>query len=118
MKCDLLEARFVDILGRVKAMAIPLTRPSDDLHMIAQDPAVAKGVSADGSSVQGYMQIQDSDLHLAPDPTTVFRLPYDPRRAAAYCDVYPKGARGRLTPIEPLWDPVGGGSSRAVRPVD
>ncbi len=93
VKCDLLEARFVDILGRVKAMAIPLTRPSDDLQAIAQDPAVARGVSADGSSVQGYMQIQDSDLHLAPDPTTVFRLPYDPRRAAAYCDVYPKGAR-------------------------
>ena len=27
------------------------------------------------------------------DPTTVVRLPYDRRRAAAYCDVFPKGAR-------------------------
>jgi len=93
VKCDLLEARFVDLLGRVKAMAIPLSRPSAEVAEVARDPAVAKGVSADGSSVAGYMDIQDSDLHLDPDPTTVFRLPYDPRRAAAYCNVYPKGAR-------------------------
>ena len=92
-KCDLLEARFVDILGRVKAMVIPLACPSGDLAEIARDPAVAKGATADGSSVAGYMQIQDSDLLLVPDPTTLCRLPYDRRRAAAYCDVYPKGAR-------------------------
>ena len=70
--CELLEARFVDILGRVKAMAIPLDKPTTDLAQVAADPAVARGVSADGSSVAGYAQIEDSDLHLAPDASTVF----------------------------------------------
>jgi len=89
--CELLEARFVDIFGHVKAMAIPLERPSADLAEVANDPAVVRGISVDGSSVAGYMDVEDSDLRLAPDASTIFRLPYDTRRAAAYCDVYGRG---------------------------
>jgi glutamine synthetase len=88
---ELLEARFVDLFGRVKAMAIPLKQPSPDLQQVANDPAVRRGISVDGSSVAGYMQIENSDLHLSPDTSTIFRLPYDPKRAAAYCDVYERG---------------------------
>jgi glutamine synthetase len=84
---ELLEARFADMLGRVKAMAIPLSRPTASLEEVAGDAAVRQGINVDGSSVTGYAQVENSDLHLAPDPSTIHRLPYDPRRAAAYCDV-------------------------------
>jgi len=99
--CELLEARFVDILGRVKAMAIPLERPSCDLKQVANDPAVVRGVSVDGSSVAGYMQVENSDLRLAPDASTIFRLPYDSRRAAAYCDVCSRGESGAPVEADP-----------------
>jgi glutamine synthetase len=39
------------------------------------------------------MQVENSDLHLAPDASTIFRLPYDAQRAAAYCDVTPREDR-------------------------
>lgn len=99
--CELLEARFVDLFGRVKAMAIPLDRPSADLDEVADDPAVKRGIHVDGSSVAGYMAIEDSDLRLAPDKTTVFRLPYDSRRAAAYCDVYSRGDNSAPVDADP-----------------
>ncbi len=101
LNCELLEARFVDLLGRVKAMAIPLDRPSCDLQEVAKDPAVGRGISVDGSSVAGYMQVENSDLRLAPDASTIFRLPYDTRRAAAYCDVYSRGDKGAPMEADP-----------------
>jgi glutamine synthetase len=96
--CELVEARFVDLFGRVKAMVIPLKHASAELHEIAGDAAVAEGVSVDGSSIEGYATIEDSDMHLAPDRDTVCRLPYDPARAAAYCDLYQRGPKGELAP--------------------
>ena len=96
--CELVEARFVDLSGRVKAMVIPLRRPSADVQEIAGDAAVAAGVSVDGSSIEGYATIENSDMHLAPDRDTVCRLPYHPTRAAAYCDLYQRGPTGELTP--------------------
>jgi len=97
--CELLEARFVDIFGKVKAMVIPLKQPSADLQQIASDPAVVAGIGVDGSSIEGYTGIENSDMHLAPDGETVFSLPYDPARAAAYCDLYQRGPRGEHTPF-------------------
>jgi len=96
--CQLVEARFVDLSGRVKAMVIPLKHASADVQEIAGDAAVAEGVSVDGSSIQGYATIENSDMHLTPDPDTICRLPYNPTRAAAYCDVYQRGPTGELTP--------------------
>jgi len=98
VQCELVEARFVDLLGRMKAMVIPLKHPSAELHEIAGDAAVAEGVSVDGSSIEGYMTIENSDMHLAPDRDTIFRLPYDPARAAAYCDLYQRGPEGEQAP--------------------
>ncbi len=103
--CELLEARFVDLLGRVKAIAIPLKQPSSDPAAIAADPAVRAGISTDGSSIAGYARVENSDLHLSPDPQTVFLLPYHPGRAAAFCDVRERGPAGENAPF-PL-DPRG-----------
>jgi len=96
--CELVEARFVDLSGRVKAMVIPLRRPSAELHEIAGDAAVAEGVSVDGSSIEGYAAVENSDMHLAPDRDTIFRLPYNPARAAAYCNLHQRGPKGELIP--------------------
>jgi glutamine synthetase len=98
--CELVEARFVDLGGRVKAMTIPLQHPSGDVAEIARDAAVAEGVSVDGSSIAGYARIENSDMHLAPDKETILRLPYDPRRAAVYCDLYQRGPGGEHTPFD------------------
>jgi glutamine synthetase len=103
--CELLEARFVDLVGRAKAIAIPLKQPSADPARIATDPAVLAGISVDGSSITGYAHVENSDLHLSPDPQTVFLLPYHPGRAAAFCDVRQRGVAGEHTPF-PL-DPRG-----------
>ncbi len=50
--CEMVEARFTDLPGRVKAMAIPLSAPADDPARIAQDPAVAAGIGVDGSRTE------------------------------------------------------------------
>jgi len=98
VQCELVEMRFVDLTGRVKAMVIPLKHPAAELHEIAGDPALAQGISVDGSSIEGYAAIENSDMHLAPDRNTLFRLPYNPTRAAAYCDLYQRGPEGELRP--------------------
>lgn len=97
--CEMVEARFTDLPGRVKAMAIPLSAPADDPARIAQDPAVAAGIGVDGSSVTGYARVENSDLHLAPDPQTVFLLPYHPGRAAVHCDLEVRGPNGEYAPF-------------------
>jgi len=97
--CEIVEARFVDLLGRVKAMAMPLKSPSADPREIAADPAVAAGISVDGSSITGYAQVENSDLHLAPDPETVFLLPYHPGRAAVHCDLRQRGVKREYSPF-------------------
>ncbi|HOP09731.1 MAG TPA: glutamine synthetase, partial [Candidatus Methanofastidiosa archaeon] len=50
--------QFVDINGTVKAMAVP----SHLLEGIIDD-----GIMFDGSSVEGYTRIQESDMMLRPD---------------------------------------------------
>ncbi len=99
LRCEMVEARFTDLLGRVKAMALPLSAPSDDPARIAEDPAVAAGITVDGSSVAGYASVENSDVHVAPDPKTVFLLPYHPGRAAVHCDLEVRGPGGEYAPF-------------------
>jgi len=74
--------QFVDINGTVKAMAVP----SHLLEGIMDD-----GIMFDGSSVEGYTRIQESDMMLRPDLSTFSIFPWSdgPARAARIiCDVY------------------------------
>lgn len=77
--------QFVDIHGTPKNMAVPLTK-ADQIEDIIKD-----GLLFDGSSVEGFADINDSDLILKPDPETFSTLPWRPDEKGVcrfICDVY------------------------------
>ncbi len=53
--------------------------------------ALEDGVWFDGSSVEGFARVQESDMRLVLDPETYAVLPWSPdeyRRARVFCDIY------------------------------
>jgi glutamine synthetase len=89
--------QFTDVTGSVKSVDSPV----DQL-----EGALDYGVWFDGSSVEGFARIQESDMHLIIDPDTYAVLPWSPpdmRRARLICDIYqeddtpfPGDPRGQL----------------------
>ncbi|UCH60064.1 MAG: glutamine synthetase, partial [Anaerolineales bacterium] len=74
--------QFTDVTGVVKSVDIPAHRLGD---------AMDDGVWFDGSSVEGFARIQESDMRLVLDPDTYAVLPWSPqdfRRARVFCDIY------------------------------
>ncbi|MFH1549123.1 MAG: type I glutamate--ammonia ligase [Planctomycetota bacterium] len=74
----LVELQFVDIFGAVKSTTIPIERLEETL---------AYGQAFDGSSIEGFARIQESDLVLRLDPATYAVLPWRPRSAGAECRI-------------------------------
>jgi len=92
--------QFTDVTGAVKSVDFPVERlPS----------ALEDGVWFDGSSVEGFARIQESDMRLVIDPETYAVLPWSPaelRRARVFCDIFqpdgipfPGDPRGTLKQI-------------------
>ncbi len=80
-----LRCQFADIHGLPKNVAVTLKKP-DDVEDIIED-----GVLFDGSSIAGFVGINDSDLALKPDISTFSTLPWRPDEQGAcrfICDVY------------------------------
>ena len=76
---DFLRLQFTDILGTVKNVAIPASQA---------EKAFTEGIYFDGSSIEGFVRIQESDMRLKPDPETFAVLPWrDGRSARLMCDV-------------------------------
>ncbi len=74
--------QFTDIFGVQKNVAIP----SDQL-----EKALEGEMMFDGSSIEGFVRIEESDMYLRPDPTTFTLFPWRPREGAVarlICDVY------------------------------
>ncbi len=72
---------FADILGNVKGIAITVEELED---------ALVRGVTFDGSSIQGFARDTEWDMVLLPDPTTFRILPWRPRQNAVarmFCDI-------------------------------
>jgi glutamine synthetase len=72
---------FTDILGNLKGFAITV----DDL-----EDAIERGVGFDGSAIEGFARIDESDMRAFPDPTTFALLPWRPRQNAVarmFCDI-------------------------------
>ena len=72
---------FTDILGSLKGIAITVEELED---------ALTRGVGFDGSSIQGFARVDESDMVALPDPTTFRILPWRPRQNAVarmFCDV-------------------------------
>ena len=72
---------FCDIFGNQKNVS---------LFASELPRAFAEGVSFDGSSIAGFMNVEESDLVLWPDPDTATVLPWRPtegRVIRMYCDI-------------------------------
>jgi len=73
---------FCDILGNLKGFAITVEELED---------ALDQGVGFDGSAIEGFVRIYESDMVARPDPTTFRILPWRPRQnsvARMFCDIY------------------------------
>jgi glutamine synthetase len=76
---EFLRLQFTDILGTVKNVAVPASQA---------EKAFTEGIYFDGSSIEGFVRIQESDMRLKPDPTTFAVLPWrDGASARLICDV-------------------------------
>jgi glutamine synthetase len=77
---------FTDILGLLKSFAITV----EEL-----EGALEEGMGFDGSSIEGFARIDESDMVALPDPSTFQLLPWRPRehRAVArmFCDILRPG---------------------------
>ena len=72
---------FTDVLGFLKSFTIT----SQEL-----EGALAEGMGFDGSSIEGFSRIQESDMIAMPDPATFQVIPWKPEAPVArmFCDVF------------------------------
>jgi glutamine synthetase len=72
---------FTDILGQLKSFAITQRE---------LEGAFDEGMGFDGSSIQGFARIDESDMLAKPDPTTFQIVPWRPKEHAVarmFCDI-------------------------------
>jgi glutamine synthetase len=77
-----LSLQFSDVTGAVKSVDMPIRHLED---------ALKDGVWFDGSSVEGFARIQESDMRLILDPDTYAVLPWsaaESKRARVFCDIF------------------------------
>ncbi|MBP1927629.1 glutamine synthetase [Methanolinea mesophila] len=80
-----LRLQFTDIQGQPKNVAIPVEQA---------EKALTEGIWFDGSSIEGFARIEESDMLLKPDLNTYAILPWRPadaRVARFICDIYTYG---------------------------
>jgi glutamine synthetase len=73
---------FTDIVGKLKSFAITV----EEL-----EKAFDEGMGFDGSSIEGFARIDESDMLAIPDPSTFQLVPWRPREqgvARMFCDIY------------------------------
>lgn len=74
--------QFTDVLGTLKNVAITVSQ----LPKVLED-----GMMFDGSSIEGFVRIEESDMYLKPDLDTFVIFPWRPQKgkvARFICDVY------------------------------
>ena len=74
---------FTDVLGTLKSVAIA---PAE------LEQAFAEGIGFDGSAIEGFTRVQESDMLAKPDPATFQVLPWRdtedaPGTARIFCDI-------------------------------
>jgi glutamine synthetase len=62
-----IDLQFTDVVGAVKSITIP----ANELR-----GALESGIWFDGSALEGYARLAESDMHLRPDPSTFAVLPW------------------------------------------
>ncbi|MGB9803379.1 type I glutamate--ammonia ligase [Desulfofundulus sp.] len=74
--------QFTDIFGVLKNVSITVEQ---------LDKALNGELMFDGSSIEGFVRIEESDMYLRPDPSTFVVFPWRPRDGAVarlICDIY------------------------------
>ncbi|ACV64466.1 glutamine synthetase, type I [Desulfofarcimen acetoxidans DSM 771] len=74
--------QFTDIFGVLKNVSITVEQ---------LEKALAGELMFDGSSIDGFVRIEESDMYLRPDPSTFVIFPWKPRDGAVarlICDIY------------------------------
>jgi len=72
---------FTDILGFLKSFSVPFEE---------MEKAFNEGIGFDGSSIEGFVRIDESDMVAIPDPSTFAILPWRPKEkgvARVFCDI-------------------------------
>lgn len=83
-RVNFIHLQFTDILGMMKNISIPVTQ---------LEKALNGELMFDGSSIEGFVRIEESDMYLKPDLDTFMILPWespvsDGKSARLICDVY------------------------------
>ena len=77
---EFIRLQFIDVLGIPKNVAVT----SSQLEKVLTD-----GMMFDGSSIEGFARIEESDMYLKPDLDTFVIYPWRPGKVARFiCDVY------------------------------
>lgn len=77
-----LRLQFVDTQGMVKNVGVPVSQA---------EKALSTGISFDGSSIEGFVRIEESDMVLKPDTNTYQIIPWEVgggKVARLICDVH------------------------------
>lgn len=72
---------FTDILGNLKGFSV---------NVAELENALERGMGFDGSSIEGFARIDESDMVAMPDPSTFRVLPWRPKQNAVgrmFCDI-------------------------------
>jgi len=80
-KVKFIQLWFTDILGFLKTVSITIRELPETLE---------SGMGFDGSSIEGFARIEESDMIAKPDPTTFHILPWKPSRQVVgrmFCDI-------------------------------
>lgn len=82
MNVKFIRLQFTDIYGVLKNVAITVEQ---------LDKALDGELMFDGSSIEGFTRIEESDMYLKPDPNTFLVFPWRPKDGAVarlICDIY------------------------------
>ena len=74
--------QFIDVVGIIKSVTLPVERLQE---------AFDRGIWFDGSSIEGFTRIQESDMFLVPDAATYRVLPWGSQSgkvARLLCDIF------------------------------
>jgi glutamine synthetase len=77
-----IDLQFTDVVGVVKNITIPARELAE---------AIERGIWFDGSSIEGFARVAESDMHLRPDLNTFTLIPWlegDEATARLICDVF------------------------------
>ena len=77
--CDILDLKFTDLPGTWQHFSVPISQVDDSL--------ITNGVGFDGSSIRGFQSIDESDMLIVPDPSTVKVDPFFSGTATCIADI-------------------------------